>query len=280
MSEQSKLMSKPLPSSSDMTLQQYLDSLLVEPVNAAVATPAPRPYAEPVPTVRRALPPVAAEPVVDLTPAVAPLRSVAPVPTVAPAAVAVPAAVTADAVVAATVAADTVAADTATADVATTTPAPWQNGRPSWAQSHFEALLFSVGGLNLAVPLVELGTIYTLQQDDITPLFGQVDWFMGMLSGSGRSLRVVDTAQVVMPERYQPEMRQNYRYVIALHGTDWGLAVDRVANALPMAPDQVRWRTARSQRPWLAGTVVEHMCALLDPAQLGWSFQQQDRRRR
>jgi purine-binding chemotaxis protein CheW len=26
----------------------------------------------------------------------------------------------------------------------------------------------------------------------------------------------------------------------------------------------VKWRTQRNQRPWLAGTVIEHMCALVD----------------
>ena len=28
-----------------------------------------------------------------------------------------------------------------------------------------------------------------------------------------------------------------------------------------LRPEQVRWRSARSKRPWLAGTVVKHMCA-------------------
>lgn len=160
-------------------------------------------------------------------------------------------------------------------------PAPWpDNGRPQWAQTPFECLLFQVGGLTLAVPLVELGSIHLLEEGELTPIFGQIDWFMGLLKIKQQTVRAIDTAQVVMPERYREAMRDGYRYVITLNGSDWGLAVDRVANAVVLDPDAVRWRGQRSQRPWLAGTVVAHMCALLDVAQLAWMFHNRDRKRR
>jgi purine-binding chemotaxis protein CheW len=103
---------------------------------------------------------------------------------------------------------------------------------------------------------------------------------MGLLPVKECNMRIVDTARVVMPERYDEAMRSGYRYVITLNGSDWGLAVDQVANAVRLDPEQVRWRGQRSQRPWLAGTVVAHMCALLDAAQLAWMFHNQDRKRR
>jgi purine-binding chemotaxis protein CheW len=81
---------------------------------------------------------------------------------------------------------------------------PWlDNGRPVWAQDRFECLLFSVGGLVLAVPLVELGSIHTMT-DELTPLFGQADWFMGLLPIKDSNIRTVNTAKIVMPERYKP----------------------------------------------------------------------------
>lgn len=259
----------PPPSNSDLTLQQYLDSLLAEP-----AAPAVRPSAEPPLPIRRPLPPVAAP---EAEPELSRLASVNNVVTLAPARTVV----TTDAVTAGTaVPAEAASPPVAEAEApAQRGPAEWQNGRPSWAQDPFEVLLFTVGGLKLAVPLVELGAIQPLAPEAVTPLFGQAEWFMGMTTVNGAALRVVDTARVVMPERYQPEMRNNYRYVVSLHDSDWALAVDDVADAMPLGPEQVRWRTARAQRLWLAGTVVEHMCALLDPAQLSWTFQQQDRRR-
>ena len=152
-----------------------------------------------------------------------------------------------------------------------------ENGRPSWAQERFECLLFSVGGLTLAVPLVELGSIYPIGDQELTPLFGQINWFMGLLKVKDLNIRTVNTAKVVMPERYDEAMANNFNYVISINGVDWGLAVDNVANAITLEPDDVRWRSERSKRPWLAGTVVEHMCALLDVSQLANMFLEQDK---
>jgi purine-binding chemotaxis protein CheW len=160
-------------------------------------------------------------------------------------------------------------------------PAPWlDNGRPAWAQQRFECLLFSVGGLGLAAPLAELGSIYKLEPEALTGIFGQAPWFMGLLPVKGGfNVRVIDAAQVVMPERYSVDMRERYRFVISLHGSDWGLAVDAVADSVILQPDDVRWRSQRGKRPWLAGTVVDRMCALLDVAQLVWMFEGQDGKR-
>jgi purine-binding chemotaxis protein CheW len=156
-----------------------------------------------------------------------------------------------------------------------------ENGRPSWAQERFECLLFSVGGLTLAVPLAELGSIYPLaENDELTPLFGQISWFMGLLTSKGNNIRTVNTAKVVMPERYQAAMADNFKYVISINGVDWGLAVDNVSSAVTLDPDDVRWRSQRSKRPWLAGTVVDHMCALLDVSQLANMFLEQDQNER
>ena len=155
--------------------------------------------------------------------------------------------------------------------------AAWlENGRPEWAQKRFECLLFSVGGLTLAVPLVELGSIYKITEE-LTPLFGQADWFMGLLPVKDSNLRVVNTAKVVMPERYSETMDEAFKYVVSINGVDWCLSVDEVSEAITLDPDAVRWRTGRSKRPWLAGTVVDQMCALLDISQLSVMFHAQDK---
>ncbi len=137
-------------------------------------------------------------------------------------------------------------------------------GQVSWAESAFEALLFDVAGLALAVPLSALGTIYRFEAEELTQLFGQPDWFLGILSTPRGNLKVLETACWVMPERYTAGTRDNLKYVISINGCDWGLAVHQVRHTIALQPDQVRWRTQRSQRAWLAGTVIEHMCALLD----------------
>jgi purine-binding chemotaxis protein CheW len=149
------------------------------------------------------------------------------------------------------------------------TPPPVQpDGRPSWAAEPFECLLFDVAGLTLAVPLVCLGSIYSLAGHELTPLFGQPEWFLGILPSQAGNLKVLDTARWVMPDRYRDDFRQGLQYVISVQGYEWGLAVHQVSRSLRLDPNEIKWRSHRGQRPWLAGTVIEHMCALLDVSAL------------
>ena len=142
------------------------------------------------------------------------------------------------------------------------------NGRPVWAQERFECLLFSVAGLQLAVPLVSLGAIYKIESN-FTPLVGRASWFMGLYRHDERNVRVVDTAQLVMPDRVVSTTREKYRYIIRLGGNNWGMACDSVQEAIQLEPEEVKWRTEQSKRAWLSGTVIEHMCALIDVNALG-----------
>lgn len=155
---------------------------------------------------------------------------------------------------------------------------PWTE-RPSWADEAFECLLFDVAGLTLAVPLICLGSIYPLAGQELTPLFGQPDWFLGILPGPAGNLKVIDTARWVMPERYRDECREGLQYVISIEGYEWGLAVHQVSRSIRLDPREVKWRTQRTQRPWLAGTVIEHMCALLDVSALAELIAASDKRK-
>ena len=134
---------------------------------------------------------------------------------------------------------------------------------PAWREAPFEALLFDVGGLTLAVPLISLGSIHSLD-GPITPLFGQPDWFLGLLPTQAGNLKVLDTARWIMPERYTPELRDSLRFVISVQGHEWGMAVHGVSQSIRLDPAQVKWRSGQGKRPWLAGTVIDQMCALVD----------------
>lgn len=142
-------------------------------------------------------------------------------------------------------------------------PEPQPQGRPDWAEHAFECLIFKVAGLQLAVPLVLLGAIHRMESE-LHEIPGRPPWFMGMLPSNERNLRVVDTAEWVMAGRVPQGAREGYKFVIRLDQSDWGLACDEVAQSFRLSPDDVKWRSERSRRPWLAGTVVGHMCALLD----------------
>lgn len=251
-------MSRPLANATrpQLALQSYLDGLLQEAAieladsisldefEAAVLE-------EQVRDARSVPQPLAAKPLAEL----------APRPLVLPT-IEIPVAMSAPQVI------EVVEPSVQLAPQALVVPGPVLAGRPDWAQEPFECLLFDVAGLTLAVPLVCLGSIYPLAGQELTPLFGQPDWFLGILPCQAGNLKVLDTARWVMPDRYRDDFRDGLQYVISVQGYEWGLAVHQVSRSIRLDPNEVKWRTQRTQRPWLAGTVIEHMCALLDIASL------------
>lgn len=147
-----------------------------------------------------------------------------------------------------------------------------ENGKPNWAQDKFDILLIEVNGLKLAVPLIALGQIQAL--DELTPLFGQSEWFLGLQKTSAGNVKTVDTGRFVMPERYSEN--NGYQFVVSINGLSWGLAVDSIDQPILINPEDIRWRKNRDNRPWMAGTVKDHMCVLLDIPKMGEILDQQD----
>lgn len=139
----------------------------------------------------------------------------------------------------------------------------WDNERPPWAQENFDCLLFEVCGFNFAVPLITLGQIQMITAD-LTPVFGQAPWFMGLQQTALGSMRVVNTAQFVMPERYQPDNRYKPTYLMSIANCSWSLAVDEVKQPIYLSPSDVKWRQNRQRQIWLAGVLKEQMCVLID----------------
>lgn len=270
---------EPIPIAAD-NVRPFAEARAARPVRVVEALQTftePRPFAEPTRPLRMPLPPIAPVEVLAEAPVQVPLEA----PVAAPVEMPTPV-VRAPAVESPPPVAPAPLEVPVVAEVETPAPPRWAaNGRPQWAQQPFECLLFKSGGLTLAVPLVELGSIYPLEEGDISEIFGQIEWFLGLMRTKTNNLRVVDTARVVMPERYRDDMTAGYRFVLSLSNSDWALGIDAIDGTTLLDPDAVRWRSSdRSKRPWLAGTVVEKMCALLDVAQLRWMFDQLDRKRR
>jgi len=131
----------------------------------------------------------------------------------------------------------------------------------------FQTLVFDVNKLPLAVPLVKLGGIVNVSQLEITPLVGTPDWFMGLVPNERGNLMVVDTQKFLMPERPLSE-EKSYQYLIILDDSQWALACHSVGDAKNLSPDDVRWSSGSSKRPWFAGMVVEYMSALIEVDEL------------
>lgn len=142
--------------------------------------------------------------------------------------------------------------------------APAKEKLPWVAEAPFQALFFKVAGLTMAVPLTELGGIHKV--DKLNKIFGKPDWFMGLMNNRDAQYQAVDSARWVMPEKYNESLKEslNYQYLILLGQSRWGLACESLINTVTLSPEDVKWRTQAGKRPWLAGLVKEHMCALVD----------------
>lgn len=132
----------------------------------------------------------------------------------------------------------------------------------------FQALFFEVAGLVLAVPLKELGGIHNLTE--VNSLIGKPKWFKGVMLNREKKLNVVDSALWVMPEKYDANMKDSidYKYLITLGESDWGLTAEKLVETETIHPDAVKWRNGQGKRPWLLGTIKEKMCALLHVSDL------------
>ncbi len=148
-------------------------------------------------------------------------------------------------------------------------PEPVSEELPEWCQHEFQAMLFKVAGLTLAVPLVDLNGVVECDLDDVSAMPGHADFYLGLMKHLDKNVPLVDTARFVLPADKlstlagdDPQTR--ITRAVMIQDCQYGLACDEVNEVVTLSPDEVRWRTQRTQRRWLAGTVVEHMCALID----------------
>ena len=126
-----------------------------------------------------------------------------------------------------------------------------------------ECLIFKVAGLKLAIPLPLLGGVHNVS-DKVTPLFGQAAWSLGVWQGEDSKMTVIDSARLIMPERQVSLADEGYSFFIQLDRSPWALACQEICDTVTLVYDSIKWRGDASKRPWLAGTVISEMCALID----------------
>lgn len=129
----------------------------------------------------------------------------------------------------------------------------------------FQSLIFTVGKLNIAVPINDVACIMKWPAK-ITSTPGQPLWNIGVYSERHERFCIVDTARFVIPENRSDLMpeQNSYQHIIVIGDKRWGLACNHVSKVISLDPEQVKWSGKRNFRPWLAGTVIEQMCALLN----------------
>lgn len=151
------------------------------------------------------------------------------------------------------------------------------DNRPVWGRANFSCLSFKVAGLTLAIPVqfiegmqpLDLATSVcdSVESADSANPAGQMmlgKMKLDRFDQEPELCDVIDTARLVMPERYDAAMTQSYRYILSIKNCDWCVAVEAIGGELALSSQNVRWRSEHTRREWLAGTVVDKMCALID----------------
>ncbi len=141
---------------------------------------------------------------------------------------------------------------------------------PDWAQHEFQALFFKVDHLILATPLVDLSrTIKIDRKPGKIP--GQPSWFMGLLDENDSRIGVLDTGQLIFGKLRGSQRdleAKPFKCILITRDKRWGLACDEILSIGKLKPDKVRWRTSRQKKPWLIGTVIEELTAIIDLQEL------------
>ncbi|MFN2308661.1 MAG: chemotaxis protein CheW [Gammaproteobacteria bacterium] len=161
----------------------------------------------------------------------------------------------------------------APATLSAVAPTPSAAAYPAWAEGGFECQLFQVAGLTLALPLAHLdGVLPWEDAAAVSAPAGRGPWFLGQRAHRGSQVGLVDVAKLVLPpDRHAalaPADGGRLGKLLLIDGGRWGLACDAVAEVIRLSPAQVKWRSPAGSRPWLAGTVIQRMCALIDSAAL------------
>jgi len=141
------------------------------------------------------------------------------------------------------------------------------NNAPPWAETGFQALIFSIAGLKLAIPLNELNSIVEWNDDYISELPAHAQWYLGGIQNRGKNVALVDTLQQVVPEHRWPVNyieKRKFKHIILIDNNRWGLACESVIEVVNLTAGSVKWRSLNTKRRWLLGTIVDHKCALLD----------------
>lgn len=141
---------------------------------------------------------------------------------------------------------------------------------PEWAQQEFQALFFRVDQLILATPLIELSrTIKIDRKPGKIP--GQPSWFIGLLDDQDSRIGVLDTGQLIFGKSRGQKRdldAQPFQRILVTQDKKWGLACDEILSIGKLQPEKVRWRTIRQKKPWLIGTVIEELTAIIDVTRL------------
>lgn len=139
---------------------------------------------------------------------------------------------------------------------------------PDWGLQAFQAMVFKVGELSLAIPLTELAGVIKWRPERVEGPSAN-GLYLGHYQHDDQSVSVVDIARLVFAgNRFdyliKTEASQRLTRIILINNAKWGLACDAVYEVITIQPTRVNWRSTRTRRQWLAGTLLDDMIVVLD----------------
>ena len=136
---------------------------------------------------------------------------------------------------------------------------------PAWAATSFQCLLVSVNEVKLAIPLIKLRSIVHLTEP-VKLVPGYASWFIGLLPWRGTNINIIDIYKLLAMDSTEiVSLNKSIpKYVLLVGDGAWGFMCDDVSRIVTLNSDQIQWRLDRTRRSCLVGTVIEHMCSLLD----------------
>ncbi len=140
-----------------------------------------------------------------------------------------------------------------------------ERAAPDWAQEPFQCLVFRIGDISLATPLLALDNIVKWETE-LTPMPFQPEWHLGVLQNRDDKIVVVDIAGLLMLEQSGKETiaRNSGSHILIIGDHHYGLACDSLAKPLFLSKEDVHWSIKHDDRPWMAGTIKEKLTILLD----------------
>lgn len=124
--------------------------------------------------------------------------------------------------------------------------------------------VFDVSGLSVAVPAARVTEEHRCPQ--LRQESGSPEWLRWTVS-DGAGLAVVDIALLVLPADIAPSAippEERCHTILTLDDGSWCIALEGATRAETIAPEPVCWRGPKGRRSWLAGTLADRRCVLLD----------------
>lgn len=126
----------------------------------------------------------------------------------------------------------------------------------------FTCLPITVGAMTFAIPCDAAHDVLApfTQLPDVAPSRSP-SWFAGYYRTEAGRVTLVDLAVIIAGDERAPG---NFQAAVVVGSKRYALACDAVGAVFDMQSAQVSWRTARTQRPWLAGIETARRYPLLD----------------